>query len=91
LTDRLLMTRSEQLREFALKVAACLSPTAVLVGVLFALGGTAPAILTLVFGGLAGVALATSMRSIRGAIAAGLLLALGLVLLLLFFAYVREA
>ncbi len=85
------MTRSEQLRELTLKVAACVSPTTVLVAVLFALGGTAPAILTLVFGGLAALALATTVRSVRGALAAGLLLALGLVLMLLFFAYVREA
>jgi hypothetical protein len=84
------MTRRELFREFTLRLAACAVPTAILVGALFALGGRPAAIATLVFGGLAVVALATSVRSFRAAVIGGLLLATGLVAMLLFFAYVRS-
>lgn len=85
------MTRREQLRESGFKVAACAVPTTVLVGILFALGGRPAAIATLVFGELAALALATSVRTVRTAVIGGLLLAAGLVAMLLFFAYVRGA
>jgi hypothetical protein len=82
---------TERLREPILKLIACVLPTTVLVGVLFLLGGKGAAIATLVFGELAAVAIATTMRPVRGSIVAGWLLAVGLVAMLLFFAYVREA
>jgi hypothetical protein len=90
-TDRLLMTRREQLRETALKLLACGAPTALLVGGMFAVGGTPAAIATLVFGGLAAAGLATSVRTVRAAVVGGLLLAVGLIAMLIFFAYVRSA
>jgi hypothetical protein len=85
------MTRREQLRETALKLLACEVPTALLVGSMFAIGGTPAAIATLVFGGLAVIGLATSVRTVRAAVIGGLLLAVGLVAMLVFFAYVRSA
>jgi hypothetical protein len=85
------MTRRELLREFTLKLAACAVPTALLVATLFALGGRPAAIATLVFGGLAVIGLATSVRTIRAAMIGGVLLAAGLVAMLLFFAYVRSS
>lgn len=85
------MTRREQLREAGLKVVACALPPTLLVGVLFALGGKPAAVATLIFGELAALALATSVRTVRAAMIAGVLLALGLVAMLLFFAYVRGA
>ena len=85
------MTRHEQARELTLKLLGCTVPTALLVGVMFAIGGKPAAVAVLVFGGLAAVALATSVRTVRAAAISGLLLAAGLVALLVFFAYVRGA
>ena len=85
------MTRREQLREGALKVLACVVPTTLLVGVLFGIGGKPAAVAIAVFGELAALALATSVRTVRAALIGGVLLAVGLVAMLLFFAYVRGA
>ncbi|TML04693.1 MAG: hypothetical protein E6G36_05265 [Actinobacteria bacterium] len=85
------MTRHEQARELTLKLLGCTVPTALLVGVMFAIGGKPAAVAMLVFGGLAAVALATSVRTFRAAVISGLLLAAGLVAMLVFFAYVRSA
>ena len=85
------MTRREQVRELTLKLLACSVPTALLVGTTFAVGGKPAAVATLVFGGLAAIGLATSVRTVRAAVISGLLLAGGLVAMLVFFAYVRGA
>ena len=85
------MTRREKLRETVLKLLACGVPTALLVGAMFVVGGTPAAIATLVFGGLAAAGLATSVRTVRAALIGGMLLALGLLAMLIFFAYVRGA
>ena len=85
------MTRREQVRELTLKLLGCTVPTAVLVGAMFAVGGKPAAVATLIFGALAAIALATSVRTVRAAVISGLLLAAGLVAMLVFFAYVRSA
>jgi hypothetical protein len=85
------MTRRAQARETALKILACGGPTAVLVGAMFAIGGNPAAIAILVFGGLAALGLATSVRTVRAAVIGGLALVAGLVALLVLFAYVRSA
>jgi len=85
------MTRREQVRELTLKLLACTVPTAVLVGAMFAVGGKPAAVAVLIFGGLAAIGLATSVRTIRAALISGMLLAGGLVAMLVFFAYVRGA
>ena len=85
------MTRREQVRELTLKLLGCTVPTAVLVGAMFAVGGKPAVVATLVFGGLAAVGLATSVRTVRAAVIGGLVLAGGLVAMLAFFAYVRNA
>ena len=61
------MTRREQVRELTLKLLACTVPTAVLVGAMFAVGGKPAAVAVLIFGGLAAIGLATSVRTIRAA------------------------
>ena len=85
------MTRRERVREVALKLAACTVPSALLVGAMFAIGGKPAAVATLIFGGLAAIGLATSVRTLRAAVIGGLLLAAGLLAMLVFFAYVRSA
>ncbi len=86
------MTRRERAREGALKLLACLVPTTLIVGTMFALGGRPAAVAMLVFGELAALGLATSVRTVRAAaVIGGLVLALGLVAMLLFFVYVRGA
>lgn len=85
------MTRRERAREGALKLLACLVPTTLVVGAMFALGGRAAAVAMLVFGELAAVGLATSVRTVRAAVVGGLVLAVALVAMLLFFVYVRGA
>ena len=85
------MTRRAQAREMVLKMVACVLPTALLVGAMFAVGGKPAAIAALVFGGLAALGLATSVRTVRAAVIGGVLLAVGLVAMLAFFAYVRNA
>jgi len=85
------MTRREQVRELTLKLLACIVPTALLVAAMFAVGGKPAAVATLIFGGLAAIGLATSVRTVRAAVIGGLLLAAGLLTMLVFFAYVRSA
>ena len=85
------MTRRERARETALKLAACVVPTTILVAVMFAIGGTSAAVAMLVFGELAAVGTATSVRTVRAAAIGGVLLTAGLFGLLVFFAYVRGA
>jgi hypothetical protein len=43
------MTRREQAREASLELAACIVPTRILVGAMFAVGGTPATIAMLVF------------------------------------------
>jgi hypothetical protein len=85
------MTRRERAREGVLKLLACVVPTTAVVGTMFALGGRPAAIAMLVFGELAAVGLATSVRTVRVAVIGGIVLALALVAMLLFFVYVRGA
>lgn len=85
------MTRRERAREGILKLLACVVPTTLVVGAMFALGGRPAAIAMLVFGELAALGLATSVRTVRAAVIGGVLLAIGLIALLLFFVYVRNA
>jgi predicted RND superfamily exporter protein len=85
------MTRRERTREGVLKLVACLVPTTSVVGAMFALGGKPAAITMLVFGELAALGLATSVRTVRAAVIGGVLLAIALVMMLLFFVYVRSA
>jgi hypothetical protein len=90
-TDRLLMTRRERAREASLKLAACIVPTSILVGAMFAVGGTPAAVAMLVFGELAAIGIATSVKTVRASVIGGLLLTPGLFAMLVFFAYVRGA
>ena len=85
------MTRRERAREGVLKLLACVVPTTAVVGAMFALGGRPAAIAMLVFGELAAVGLAASVRTLRAAVIGGVFLAAGLVAMLLFFVYVRNA
>lgn len=85
------MTRRERAREGVLKLLACLVPTTAVVGAMFALGGRPAAVAVLVFGELAALGLATSVRTVRAAVIGGVVLAVGLVGMLLFFVYVRGA
>lgn len=85
------MTRRERTREAALKLAACVVPTTVLVAAMFAVGGTSAATAMLVFGELAAVGTATSVKTVRAALIGGVLLTVALFAMLLFFVYVRNA
>jgi hypothetical protein len=85
------MTRRERAREGVFKLLACLVPTTAVVGAMFALGGRSAAIAMLVFGELAALGLATSVRTVRAALIGGIVLSVGLVAMLLFFVYVRGA
>jgi hypothetical protein len=85
------MSRRERARETTLKLAACVLPTGALVAAMFAVGGTPAAVAMLVFGGLAAVGAATSVKTVRAAVVGSALLTVGLFALLLFFAYVRGA
>jgi hypothetical protein len=85
------MTRRERAREAALKVGVSVTPTTALVAAMFAVGGKAAAVAMLVFGELAAIGVATSVRTVRAALIGGLLLVGALLALLVFFAYVRGA
>jgi hypothetical protein len=85
------MTRRERARETGLKLLFSAAPTTALVAAMFAIGGTAAAVAMLVFGELAAVGLASSVRTVRAAMIGGLLLVGALFALLVFFAYVRGA
>lgn len=89
MSDRLLFTRQERARDFAVKFLACLTPTALLFVVILALGGQTAALTTGLFGGLAALGLATTVRTRRGAVGTGIVIGVVMVLLLLFFADVR--
>jgi hypothetical protein len=85
------MSRGERARETALRLAACVVPTSVLVAAMFAVGGRAAAVAMFVFGELAAVGTATSVRTVRAAVIGGMVLTSALFVLLVFFAYVRGA
>jgi hypothetical protein len=85
------MTRRERSREATLKLGVSAAPTTALVVAMFAIGGSAAAVAMLVFGELAAVGVATSVRTVRAALIGGLLLVGALLALLVFFAYVRGA
>jgi hypothetical protein len=89
-TDRLLLSRRDRAREAALKLAACVVPTSILVVAMFVVGGRAAAVAMLVFGELAAVGTAASVRTVRAAAIGGALLTVALFVLLVFFAYLRS-
>ncbi len=81
MTDGLLLTRGERARGFALKLAGGLAPSLVLVVVAAALGGGAVAVAIAVLGIMCGLVVATSARTVRGALTAGVVIAALLFLL----------
>jgi hypothetical protein len=75
MADGLLLTRKERLRVFWLKFAAAVGPALVLVVVAVALGDGAVGWSIAAFGLLLGFLVATTARTIRGALVAGLVIA----------------
>jgi len=80
-TDGLLLTRGERARSFLLKLAGGVGPLLVLVAVAAVLGGEAVAVAIAVLGMLCGLVVATSARTVRGALVAGVAVAALLFLL----------
>jgi hypothetical protein len=74
-SDRLLWTRRQKAVDFLLKVAGSVGPTIGLAVAILATGGRATAIAVLVFGGLIAFAIATGVRTARGALVGGLVIA----------------
>lgn len=87
MADGLLLTRKERLRFFTTRLGAGLGPTLVLVAVAAALGGGAVAFSIAVVGVLCGLLVATSAKTIRGALVAGVAIAAVLFVLQIVFAW----
>jgi hypothetical protein len=87
MADGLLLTRKERVRSLGLKLAGGLGPSLVLVAVAAVLGGGAAAVAIAVLGVLCGLVIATSARTVRGAVVAGVVVAATLFLLQIVFAW----
>ena len=81
MTDRLLLTRSERFRIFALRVAVGVGPSLVLALGAAALGGGSVAVAVAFLGLLLGLVVATTARTDRGAVVGGVVIAVALLLL----------
>ena len=75
MADGLLLSRKERLRVFWLKLAGALGPSLVLVATAFALGDDAVGLTIAAFGLLFGFLVATTARTVRGALRAGVAVA----------------
>jgi hypothetical protein len=76
--DGLLLTRRERLRLFWGRLGGGMGPALLLAVVVAALGGGAVAVAIAVLGTLLGLVIATNAKSNRGALIAGLSIAVGL-------------
>ena len=81
MADGLLLTRRERARGFGLKLAGGLAPSLVLVLAAAILGGGAVAVAIAVLGLLCGLVIATSARTVRGALVAGVVVVAALFVL----------
>jgi len=79
--DRLLWTRRQKATDAALKLSAALAPVAALVFFVLATGGRATAIALGVFGGLIALVVAADVRTPRGALIGGIVIAVVLLAL----------
>jgi hypothetical protein len=80
-SDRLLWTRRRKARDAALKLSGALAPVALLVLLVVATGGRATAIAVGVFGALVALVVAADVRTPRGALIGGTVIALVLLAL----------
>jgi hypothetical protein len=81
--DGLLLTRRERLRDYGEKTGLIVGPSAILALVVLGLGLWVDAILVVAIAGLTALAAGSSIRSRRGAVVSGLLLAGGILVFLL--------
>jgi len=79
--DRLLWTRRHKARDAALKAAGSLGPVALLVLLVLATGGRATAGAVGIVGGMVAVVIAGDVRTPRGALIGGAIIAIGLLAL----------
>jgi hypothetical protein len=75
MADGLLLTRKERIRFFWLRFAAGVGPALVIAVVALAIGGGSGAWAVAIFGVLIGLVVATSARTVRGALIGGLVIA----------------
>ena len=78
MSDGLLLSRRERLARFETRFGAGLGPSLALVGAAFALGADAVGIAIAVTAVLCAVLVGTSARTVRGAVVAGLAIAVAL-------------
>jgi hypothetical protein len=81
MTDRLLLTRGERFRIFALRFVGGVGPSLVLALGVVALGGGSVAVAIAFVGLLLGLVVATTARTDRGAVVGGVVIAVALLLL----------
>ena len=81
MTDRLLLTRGERFRIFAVRVGGGVGPSLVLALGVAALGGGTVAVAIAFLGLLLGLVVATTARTDRGAVVGGVVTAVVLLLL----------
>ena len=75
MADGLLLTRAERIRFFWLRFTAGVGPALVIAVVALAIGGGSGAWAIALFGVLIGLVVATSARTVRGALIGGLVIA----------------
>ena len=81
MSDGLLLSRRERLARFEARFGAGLGPSLALVAAAFALGADAVGVAIAVMAVLGAMLVGTSARTVRGAVVAGLVIALALFLL----------
>jgi len=76
MSDGLLLTRKERLQRFEVRFGAGLGPSLALVVAAFALGADAVGVAIVVMATLSAVLVGTNARTVRGAVVAGVVVAL---------------
>ena len=78
MSDGLLDTRADKTKAFLLKSAWAIGPSLLLAAIFLALGGDVVALVVVFLGGMLGLSVATSVRTVHGAAYAGLVVAAAL-------------
>ncbi len=88
--DGLLLSPSERFQLYLIKLAVCFAPSGLLALLALATGGWVVALVVTVIGGLAAFTFGSMIRSLKGALVAGVLVALGLITVQLILAWLAN-
>src|SRR3954468_16164432 len=88
--DGLLLTPSERFQLYLIKLGLCFAPSGLLALLAVATGGSVVALVVVVIAGLAAFTFGSMIRSLKGALVSGILVALGLIAVQLILAWLAN-